>query len=96
MRSAAIATSVELDGSVAMAVALGWHPRAGRRSTARPPARAAAALARAAGVAVAGRPPSPGSAGAGGWSILDHGRGRRRVRGDGVRIALWPDGRSTA
>jgi hypothetical protein len=83
----------ETDGTVAMAVALGWHPGGGSpvdRATAETRGQA---LARAAGLDVRGRPTVMASTGSGGWSV-----GWPRVvdgvavRGDGVRLALWPDG----
>lgn len=83
----------ELDGTVAMAVALGWQPGTGRAVDAAGAARSAVAVARAAGLAVGGQPAARTSAGSGGWSVT----WTRRVdgvpvRGDGVRILLWPDG----
>jgi hypothetical protein len=83
----------ETDGSVAMAVALGWHGGAGRAVDRVTAENRGVAVARAAGLEVNGRPTVLASAGSGGWSI-----GWRRVvdgvvvRGDGVRVALWPDG----
>jgi hypothetical protein len=83
----------ELDGRVAMAVGLGWRPGSGRSVDWPGAARRAAVLARAAGLAVDGQPDVRASAGAGGWSIswarLVDGVA---VRGDGLRISLWPDG----
>ena len=86
-------TRLDLDGSVAMAVALGWHAAGGSALDAPAAAGRAAALARAAGLSPAGHPVARASAGAGGWSIswqriVDG----VAVRGDGLRIALWPDG----
>jgi hypothetical protein len=86
-------TRLDLDGSVAMAVALGWHPGGGRPLDGLAATNRAVALARQAGLAPAGRPSVRSSAGAGGWSIawpriVDG----VVVRGDGLRIALWPDG----
>ena len=83
----------DLDGTVSMVVALGWQPRAGRAVDAPGAARSAIAVARAAGLAIVGQPNVRASAGAGGWSIA----WQRRVdgipvRGDGVRVSLWPDG----
>jgi hypothetical protein len=83
----------QLDGSVAMALVLGWQPGHGA-----PIARTAAAargvdFVRAAGLNVAGKPAVRASAGAGGWSIdwprLVDGA---PVRGDGVRVTLFADG----
>jgi hypothetical protein len=86
-------THLELDGSVAMAVSLGWHPAGGRALDGPAAAARAVSLARAAGLVPSGRPDVRLSAGAGGWSIswprLVDGV---PVRGDGVRLALWPDG----
>jgi hypothetical protein len=81
------------DGRVAMAVALGWRTQSGRTVDGRAAADRAAALARAAGLSIDGPPLVRASAGAGGWSvawprIVDG----VPVRGDGIRIALWPDG----
>jgi hypothetical protein len=86
-------TRFELDGSVALAVALGWHP-AGGRAIDRPTAIGRAkAVADAAGLAPAGNPSIRSSAGAGGWSVLwPRLVDGVPVRGDGVRVALWPDG----
>ena len=83
----------DLDGSVAMAVSLGWHPSGGRPIDSAAATDRAAGFARAAGVAVLGKPSIRASAGAGGWSI-DWPRvvGGVPVRGDGVRILLFPDG----
>lgn len=86
-------TRLELDGSVAMALALGWHPSGGRVIDGPAAAQRADALARAAGHEPAGRPDVRTSAGGGGWSIA----WQRTVdgvvvRGDGLRIALWSDG----
>jgi len=83
----------ETDGTVAMAVALGWQPGA-RAAVDRATAETRGiALVQAAGLDVRGRPAVLLSAGSGGWSVtwarLDDGV---PVRGDGVRIALWPDG----
>jgi hypothetical protein len=86
-------TRLELDGSVAMAVSLGWHPAGGRALDGPAAAARAVVLARAAGLTPHGQPSIRSSAGAGGWSIswpriVDG----VPVRGDGVRLALWPDG----
>jgi hypothetical protein len=83
----------DLDGTVAMAAALGWRAPSGRALGGEAVATRAADLARAAGLAVIGRPSIQASAGAGGWSVL-----WARivdgvpVRGDGVRILVWADG----
>ena len=83
----------ETDGTVAMAVALGWQPgtsTAVDRATAE---TRGIALARAAGLDVRGRPTILPSAGSGGWSVSwARVVAGVAVRGDGVRIALWPDG----
>lgn len=83
----------DLDGSVAMALALGWHANAGRGLDGPAAAARAAAVARAAGLDPAGAARARESAGAGGWSVswarvVDS----VAVRGDGLRVALWPDG----
>jgi hypothetical protein len=83
----------ETDGTVAMALALGWQPGKGSPVEGNAAEARGLALARAAGLDVGGRPTVVASAGSGGWSI-----GWSRVvdgvtvPGDGVRIALWPDG----
>jgi hypothetical protein len=86
-------TRLELDGSVAMAVSLGWHPAGGRALDGPAATIRATALARAAGLTPSGQASVRSSAGAGGWSIswprISDGVA---VRGDGLRIALWPDG----
>jgi hypothetical protein len=83
----------ETDGKVAMAVALGWHPGHGQPIDGTGAVTRAHGTADAAGIAVVGEPTISSSAGSGGWSvawprIVDG----APVRGDGVRIALWPDG----
>lgn len=86
-------TRLDLDGSVALAVSLGWHPGGGRPLDGPAAANRALALARQAGLAPAGRPSVRSSAGAGGWSIAwPRTVDGVVVRGDGLRIALWPDG----
>ncbi len=86
-------TRVDLDGTVAMAVSLGWHGTVGRDVDGPAAANRAAALARAAGLSPSGRPSVRSSAGAGGWSVSwQRSVNGVPVRGDGVRIALWPDG----
>ena len=86
-------TRLDLDGSVAMAVSLGWHHTGGRALDQPSAAARATALARAAGFVPSGRPDVRLAAGAGGWSVswqrLIDGV---PVRGDGVRLTLWPDG----
>ena len=83
----------ELDGTVAMAVGLGWRPGTGRAVDAIGAARSAVAVARTAGLAVSGQPDVRASAGSGGWSIAWQRRvDGAPVRGDGVRVMLWPDG----
>ncbi len=83
----------ELDGSVAMAVALGWKPGAGRTVDGPGATARGRAFALAAGLAPGGPPDVRRSAASGGWSItwqrLVDGV---PVRGDGTRISLWPDG----
>lgn len=84
---------LDLDGSLAMAVSLGWHPSGGRALDGPAAAARAVFLAGAAGLAPAGRLDVRLSAGAGGWSIAwPRIVGGMSVRGDGVRLALWPDG----
>jgi hypothetical protein len=81
------------DGTVAMAVALGWHASGGRALGDAAVGPRAAHLVHAAGLNVAGVPEVRASAGAGGWSVL-----WARivdgvpVRGDGIRILIWADG----
>ncbi|HEY8799221.1 MAG TPA: hypothetical protein VIM20_01350 [Candidatus Limnocylindrales bacterium] len=83
----------EADGTVAMALVLGWHPGPASAVDRTAAEARGLALVRAAGIVVGSRPTVVASAGSGGWSI-----GWTRVvdgvpvRGDGVRIALWPDG----
>lgn len=86
-------TRLELDGSVAMALELGWHPSAGHVIDGTAAVQRADALARAAGHVPAGPPDVRRSAGGGGWSIA----WQRTVdgivvRGDGLRMSLWSDG----
>jgi hypothetical protein len=82
----------ETDGSVAMALVLGWHPGQGAPLDRASVEARALGLVRAAGLDVVGHPSIRASTGAGGWSIdwprLVDGT---PVRGDGVRVALWPD-----
>jgi len=86
-------TRLELDGSVAMAVSLGWHQAAGRAIDGPAAMKRADALARAVGHAPAGKPDVRRSAGAGGWSIAwQRTVDGAVVRGDGLRITVWPDG----
>ncbi len=86
-------TRLELDGSVAMALTLGWRPTGGRALDGPAATKRAEALARAAGHVPAGRPDVRRSAGAGGWSVLwQRTVAGAVVRGDGLRIALWSDG----
>ncbi|MEO5940239.1 MAG: hypothetical protein ABIQ76_05065, partial [Candidatus Limnocylindrales bacterium] len=83
----------ELDGSVAMAVALGWHPAAGRTLDGPAAARRAETFVHAAGLSPAGRAVARPSAGGGGWSIAwPRVVAGATVRGDGLRVTLWPDG----
>ena len=91
-RAVAIAR-FELDGSVAMAVSLGWQPGGGRAIDGPGAASRAITLARSAGLSPAGQPTVRSSAGAGGWSVtFPRIVGGVPVRGDGIRVALWPDG----
>jgi hypothetical protein len=81
-----------LDGRLALAVGLGLHESATRMDVATA-VRRAGAVARAAGLTLVGAPRATPSSGAGGWSVswprvVDG----VRVRGDGVRVALWSDG----
>ncbi len=81
------------DGRVAMAVALGWQPAAGRALDGAAATNRATSFARAVGLTVVGTPTVRTSAGAGGWSITwPRAVDGVPVRGDGLRIALWPDG----
>lgn len=83
----------ELDGRVAMVAALGWRAGGGRPVDAAGASRSAAAFARVAGLAPAARPDVRRSTGAGGWSVQwQRTVGGIPVRGDGLRILLWPDG----
>lgn len=83
----------ETDGSVAMALVLGWHGDHGSPIDRSAVESRGLGLVRAAGLDVAGRPAVRPSMGAGGWSI-DWPRvvDGAPVRGDGVRVALWADG----
>lgn len=81
------------DGTVGMAVALGWNHRAGRAIDASTATTHAQGFARAVGIALADRPDVRPSAGAGGWSVAwPRVVGGVPVRGDGVRVLVWPDG----
>ena len=84
---------LDLDGSVGMAVALGWHPVGGGAVDGPGAAARATAAARAAGLAPRGDPEVHASAGAGGW-VVSWPRfvGDVPVRGDGLRILLFADG----
>ena len=83
----------EPGGELVMASTLGWHDaRAAAldRSTA---ASRAAAVARSAGVHLAGTPDARRSAGSGGWVVgWNRTEAGIPVRGDGVRVLLWSDG----
>jgi hypothetical protein len=86
-------TRLATDGRLLLAIRLGWTPGAGRAIAAAAVADKAAAIARAAGLAVVGKPEVHRSSGAGGWII----RWARLVdgvpvRGDGVRVTVWSDG----
>jgi hypothetical protein len=83
----------DADGRVVMAVGLGWRPGPGKAIAADAATRRASEVAVAAGLAVAGRPTTHRSAGAGGWAVtwprvVDG----VRVAGDGLRVLLWADG----
>ena len=83
----------DLDGTVALAVALGWHPANPGGIDESAAVRLAGGLARAAGLVPSGAPKARESTGAGGWSISwPRVVAGAVVRGDGVRISLWPDG----
>jgi hypothetical protein len=79
------------DGRVVMAVALGWHGSQGRAIGRDVAASRAVDVVRASGVKVRGTSAvSPVSSGwAVQWQRVADGA---PVRGDGVRILLWPDG----
>jgi hypothetical protein len=86
-------TRFDLDGTVAMAVSLGWHPANPHPIDTQAAVRRAVGLVRAAGLVPGNGPVARESAGAGGWSISwPRIVAGAVVRGDGVRIALWPDG----
>jgi hypothetical protein len=83
----------DADGRVLMAVGLGWRQGRGTPVTAAVAGSRGAAFAAAAGIKLAGRPSTVGSAGAGGWvvtwpRIVDG----VPVSGDGVRVLMWRDG----
>lgn len=83
----------ETDGTVAMAVVLAWRPGAGARVDQAGAEARALAAARAGGLVVRGEPSVVASAGSGGWSITwSRVVDGVPVRGDGVHVALWPDG----
>ena len=88
-------TRLDTDGRLLLAVRLGWTPGPGRAIAAAAVAVAdkAAAIARAAGLPVDGKPEVHRSSGAGGWIVrwawLVDGV---PVRGDGVRVTVWSDG----
>jgi hypothetical protein len=86
-------TRIDTDGTLRLAIRLGWAPGSGRPIAASAAADKGASIARAAGLAVAGVPDAQASQGAGGWTV----RWPRLVdgvpvRGDGVRVSLWSDG----
>jgi hypothetical protein len=81
------------DGRLLLALQLGWTPGSGRPIAAAAASDKAAAVARAAGLAVDGKPEVRRSNGAGGWIV----RWPRlvdgvAVRGDGTRVTVWSDG----
>jgi len=86
-------TRFDLDGTVALAVTLGWRPVIAHGIDAPAATRIAGGLVRAAGLVPSGTPVARESAGAGGWSISwARVVAGAVVRGDGIRISLWPDG----
>lgn len=83
----------ETDGTVAMALVLGWQGGRGARIDRAAVEGRGLGVVRAAGLAVTGRPTVLASASAGGWSITwPRQADGAPVRGDGVRVALWADG----
>lgn len=83
----------DTDGQVALALVLGWHRGTGRAITDPAAADRGAHLARAAGLAVSGRPLVRQSAGVGGWSVSwPRSVNGVPVLGDGLRVSLWADG----
>jgi len=86
-------TRFDTDGQLLLALRLGWTPGAGRPIDAAAASDKAAAIARAAGLAIDGKPQIQRSNGAGGWIV----RWPRLidgvpVRGDGTRVTVWADG----
>jgi hypothetical protein len=86
-------TRIDTDGTLRLAIRLGWAPGSGRPIVAATAADKAVSIARAAGLVVAGMPEVHPSQGAGGWMV----RWPRLVdgvpvRGDAVRVTLWSDG----
>lgn len=79
------------DGRLVMAVALGWHGSAAKSVGQDVAATRAEAIARASGLVVRGTPAV--RAVSSGWSAQwQRVAGGVPVRGDGIRILLWPDG----
>jgi hypothetical protein len=86
-------TRFDKDGRLLLALQLGWTPGSGRPVDAAAATDKAAAIARAAGLAIDGTPDIQRSSGAGGWIV----RWPRLVdgvpvRGDGTRVTVWADG----
>lgn len=84
---------LDLDGTPAMAVTLGWQPSHGRPVDGAGASARATTVALAAGLRTVGTPAVHRSAGAGGWAaswarVVDG----VTVRGDGLRVLLWVDG----
>jgi len=83
----------ETDGTVAMAIVLGWQPGHGSRVDPASAERRGRAIVRAAGLVVDGPSSVHASSGSGGWSITwSRVVDGIPVRGDGVRVSLWADG----
>jgi hypothetical protein len=83
----------DLDGTVALAVSLGWHAPNPHAIDAQTAIGRATGLVRAAGLVPGGTPTARESVGAGGWSISwPRIVAGAVVRGDGIRISVWPDG----
>jgi hypothetical protein len=81
------------DGTLEMAVALGWHRAGAPAVNGQGAVARAAAFARAAGLVPHGQPEVRASSGAGGWSVLwPRVVNGVRVRGDGLRVLVFADG----